>query len=68
MERRINGHTGLLALFGTPVGCLLYTSFPVSSVHLNELNQTHYTSMERFLPVSYTHLDVYKRQPGSCPD
>ena len=23
--------------------------FPVSSVHLNELNQTHYTSMERFL-------------------
>ena len=39
MEKRISGHTGLLALIGSPVG---HSGSPAT--------------------VSYTHLDVYKRQ------
>ena len=32
-----------------------------------ELNYKNWKSLDMYMPVSYTHLDVYKRQGMYCP-
>ena len=51
-------------LLATLCSCLLYTS--LLDVHRAQYLQKHPVVMPRQTPVSYTHLDVYKRQALSC--
>ena len=47
-------------------GCLLYTS--TDNASMEQLIQSIVRLVDRFVAVSYTHLDVYKRQvlKGKC--
>ena len=56
---------------GKACTCLLYTSSAVPKLGLQALAHLPCRLVGKGhrsdLPVSYTHLDVYKRQPPSCP-
>ena len=38
----------------------------IASITGKPLAEVRELAVNRFKPVSYTHLDVYKRQPGDC--
>ena len=90
-DRRISGHTGLLALIGSPVGHsgspemynysfqklgldYAYVAFDIKedkvkdainamkTFNMRGCNVTMPDKVEAAKSVSYTHLDVYKRQ------
>ena len=62
----------LLACFGiglSPAVCAVVValSFVTTIMSAQSVGQTGIDPMEIFGPVSYTHLDVYKRQPSRRP-
>ena len=61
-----HGYAGGDASDGDPETCLLYTSFSLSSLAYNLTNLfcQIFGCLDHLIPVSYTHLDVYKRQPS----
>ena len=70
MQRLSLIHIYLKAQAGSAVAGAYYITPPACAAfaveQTNEL-LLHFTSAVRTDPVSYTHLDVYKRQPKTIP-